>query len=78
MVKTRNAVKPLSFISLIPLWLSPVNRPAPLPTRESEKDESDPPKKVGGRYRPHLSLREGSQQPPTSWSFQGVDAALGS
>ena len=48
MVKTRNAAKPLSFISLIPLWLSPVNRPAPLPTRESEKDESDPPPKQGG------------------------------
>ena len=28
-----------------------------------------------GRSRPHLSLREGSEQPPTSWFFQGVDAA---
>ena len=40
MVKTRNAAKPLSFIFLIPLWLSPVNRPAQLPTRETEKDVS--------------------------------------
>ena len=47
MVQTRNAAKPLSFISLIPLWLSPVNRPATLPTRESEKDESDPPQNRG-------------------------------
>ena len=47
MVKTRNAAKPLSSISLIPLWLSPVNRPAPLLTRETEKDESDPPKNRG-------------------------------
>ena len=31
-----------------------------------------------GRSRPHLSLREGLEQPPTSWFFQGVGAALGS
>ena len=42
MAKTRNAAKPLSSISVIPLWLSPVNRPATLTTRESEKDESVP------------------------------------
>ena len=47
MAKTRNAAKPLSSISLIPLWLSPVNRPATLTTRESEKDESDPPQNRG-------------------------------
>ena len=47
MVKTSNAAKPLSSICLIPLWLSPVNRPATLTTRESEKDESDPPKNRG-------------------------------
>ena len=56
MVQTRNAAKPFSFISLIPLWLSPVNRPAPLPTRESEKDESDPPPKQGG----HVTFRSGT------------------
>ena len=43
MLKTNNAAKPLSSISLIPLWLSPVNRPGSLRTREIEKDESDPP-----------------------------------
>ena len=32
----------------------------------------------GGRSRPHLSLREGLEQPPRSWFFQGVDAALDS
>ena len=47
MVKTRNAAKPISFIFLIPLWLYPVNRPAQLPTRETEKDVSDPPKNRG-------------------------------
>ena len=47
MSKTRNAAKPLSSISLIPLWLSPVNRPATLTTQENEKDESDPPKNRG-------------------------------
>ena len=36
-----------------------------------------PQKKPGGRSRPHLSLREGLEQPPT-WFFQGVLAALGS
>ena len=86
MAKTRNAAKPLSSISLIPLWLSPVNRPATMTTRETEKDESDPPPKKqgghvtfcsgtlshtptrshGGRSRPHLSLREGLEQPPRS------------
>ena len=48
MAQTRNAADPLSFMSLIPLLLSPVNRPATLRTREIEKDESDPPKKTGG------------------------------
>ena len=47
MVKIRNAAKPLSSISLIPLWLSPLNRPDTLTTRESEKDESDPPPNRG-------------------------------
>ena len=48
MVKTSNAAKPLSSICLIPLWLSPVNRPGSLRTREVEKDESDPPPQTGG------------------------------
>ena len=48
MAQTRNAAEPLSFISLIPLWLSPVNRRGSLRTREIEKDESDPPPKTGG------------------------------
>ena len=34
--------------------------------------------RLTGRSRPHLSLREGLEQPPTSWFFQGVGAALGS
>ena len=90
MLKSRNAAKPLSSISLIPLWLSQVNRPATLPTRETEKDESAPPQKQGGhvtfcsgtlshtstrshggRSRPHLSLREGPEQPPQAGFFRG-------
>ena len=47
MAKTSNAAKPLSSICLSRLWLSTVNRPATLPTRESEKDESDPPQNRG-------------------------------
>ena len=47
MLKSRNAAKPLSSICLILLWLSTVNRPDTLPTRESEKDESDPPQNRG-------------------------------
>ena len=84
MAQTRNAADPLSFMSLIPLLLSPVNRPATLRTREIEKDESAPPppqpgghaafrrgtlwrtlySAPWGRSRHHLSLREGSEQPP--------------
>ena len=48
MAKSSNAVKTRPSICLIPLWLSHLNRPAPLPTRESEKDESAPPQKQGG------------------------------
>ena len=47
MAKTSNAAKPLSSICLIPLWLSPLNRPDTLTTRETEKDESDPPQNRG-------------------------------
>ena len=47
MAKTVHAAKPLSSICLIRLWLSPLNRPDTLRTRESEKDESDPPKNRG-------------------------------
>ena len=47
MAKTSNAAKPLSSICLIPLWLSPLNRPDTLTTRETEKDESDPPPNRG-------------------------------
>ena len=47
MAKTRNAAEPLSSICLIRLWLSTLNRPDTLTTRESEKDESDPPQNRG-------------------------------
>ena len=59
MAQTRNAADPLSFMSLIPLWLSPVNRPATLRTREIEKDESDPPPKNRGVMRPFVEARCG-------------------
>ena len=48
MLKSTNAAKPLSSICLILLWLSTVNRPDTLRTREVENDESDPPPKQGG------------------------------
>ena len=38
----RDIPQRLAPISLIPLWLSTMNRPAPLPTREKGGDESDP------------------------------------
>ena len=47
MAKSSNAAKPLSSICLIRLWLSPMNRSDTLPTREVEKDESDPPQNRG-------------------------------
>ena len=43
MAKSRNAAEPLSSICLIRLWLSLLNRSDTLTTRETEKDESDPP-----------------------------------
>ena len=43
MAKSSNAAEPLSSICLIRLWLYSLNRPDTLTTRESEKDESDPP-----------------------------------
>ena len=58
MIQTRNAAKPLSFISLIPLWLSHLHRPPPLATREKGGDESDPPPKKTGPSR--SALRYGS------------------
>ena len=58
MAQTRNAADPLSFMSLIPLLLSPVNRPATLRTREIEKDESDPPPNRGV-MRPFVEARCG-------------------
>ena len=58
MAQTRNAADPLSFMSLIPLLLSPVNRPATLRTREIEKDESDPPQNRGV-MRPFVEARCG-------------------
>ena len=48
MAKSRNAAKPLSSISLIPLWLSAVESARTLPTREKGGDESDPPPEIGG------------------------------
>ena len=66
MAKSRNAAKPLSSIFLIPLWLSLLNRSDTLTTRETEKDESDPPKKQGGHVTPDsATARRGSI--PVPW-----------
>ena len=78
--------QPPSSICLIPLWLSPVNRPAMSHEKKKAGTRAPPPKKnrgvmrtriagiwnmplsrsPWGRSRPHLSLREGSKQPPRS------------
>ena len=81
---SRGIPQPLSPISLIPLWLSPVNRPARFRRGRKAGTRATPPKPGGhvtldsgavfhasipapwGRSRPHLSLREGSEQPPRS------------
>ena len=64
MIQTRNAAKPLSFISLIPLWLSHLNRPPPLPTREKGGDESDPPKNRGVALVLIYPCGKAQKQPP--------------
>ena len=46
-IRTRGVTKPYSSISLIPLWLSAVNRPPPCRSRKIGEDESDPTKKRG-------------------------------
>ena len=43
-IQPRDAAKPNSPISLIPLWLSPVKRPHPRRSRKIGEDDSDPPK----------------------------------
>ena len=64
-IQTRNAAKPLSFISLISLCLSTMNRPAPLRTREKGWDESAPPQN-GGSCDPD-SGTEGHTAIPAPW-----------
>ena len=76
--------QPHSSICLIPLWLSPVNRPAMSHEKKKAGTRATPPQKnrgvmrtriagiwnmplsrsPWGRSRPHLSLREGLEQPP--------------
>ena len=52
MISAQGVAKTISFIYLITLLLSPLNRPPPLPTREKIGDDSDPPSKVGGHAAP--------------------------
>ena len=56
MLKSRNAAKPLSSISLIRLSLAALERSGSLTTREGEKDESAPPQ-TGGDLRPFVEVR---------------------
>ena len=58
MIKSTNAVKPLSSICLILLWLSTLNRSDTLRTREVENDESAPPPNRGV-MRPKVDARWG-------------------
>ena len=46
-IRTRNAAKPLSSISLIPLWLSPVNRPSRFRRERKAGTRATPPKSGG-------------------------------
>ena len=46
-IRTRNAAKPLSSISLIPLWLSPLNRPARFGRGRKAGTRATPPKTGG-------------------------------
>ena len=46
-IRPRDAAKPLSFISLIPLWLSLVNRP-PRAEREKKAGTRATPPQTGG------------------------------
>ena len=51
-IPAQGVAKPISFISLIPLFLSHVNRPPLCRARKKEEDNSDPPSKVGGHVTP--------------------------
>ena len=46
-IQPRDAAKPHSPISLIPLWLSPVKRPHPRRCSKIGEDDSDPPENWG-------------------------------
>ena len=46
-IQPRDAAKPHSPISLIPLWLSPVKRPHPRRCSKIGEDDSDPPENRG-------------------------------
>ena len=45
---SQGVTKPYSSISLIPLWLSPVNRPARAAREKKRGTRATPPKKRGG------------------------------
>ena len=53
MAATSNAAKPLSSISLIPLWLAVLKRPSRCRTREKGGGRERPPQKQGGHAVPH-------------------------
>ena len=48
MIRTTNAAKPRSSISLIPLWLSPLNRPPRFRRGRKAGTRATPPKSRGG------------------------------
>ena len=55
MVKTSNAAKPLSSIYLIPLWLSPVNRPPRSRRGRKAGTRATPPPPNRGGMRPWIA-----------------------
>ena len=88
-IQPRDAAKPHSPISLIPLRLSLLIGLTRADAAKSGRTIATPPKAGGhvapaavrcgtpflppheGRYRPHLSLREGSEQPPAGALTEG-------
>ena len=59
MISAQGVAKTISFIYLITLLLSPLNRPPSLPTREKIGDDSDPPQKWGV-MRPRVGVQCGT------------------
>ena len=61
---------------LISLWLANLQAPSCVPGPHVGLGRERPPQKVGGRSRPHLSLREGLEQTPFPLALHRVESVL--